>query len=247
MAILEPISWAAIGLSEPDRHAMWSQVSRQLRAIGFDQPGLVVDKPFFDRTFPTQPDLLGHVVSADWEKHFGYSNSDEYTGVSMASSMGYDTYVAPELLLKQDLPAEARVGIGELYEYGLVRGWTTPTRNMANNSVTIFLLATSCDGDEFDRLLEENRSSLRASIAFLLEGRDLRKRAEQEPHGVVSKREKECLTWAALGYSTKQISARLKLSDATVAEYLASAARKLGAANRAQAVARALLLNLVQP
>ena len=176
------------------------------------------------------------------------TNSDEYTGVSAASSVGRNTLMNPEVLLASDLSFDIKQGIGELYECGLVRGWTTPVRNLKAKNVAILLLATSDDGSDFDRLLDEHRRSLQMCVSFLIEGRVVRKRVGAvEPRALLSARERECLSWASLGFSSKQISDRLKLSEATVNEYLSSAATKLGATNRAQAVARAVMLEMVDP
>ena len=86
------------------------------------------------------------------------------------------------------------------------------------------------------------------AVAFLAEALDLRNRIEAaEPRALLSRRERESLSWAALGMSNKQISDKLKLSDATVSEYLTNAAKKLGATNRARAVARAVMMDLIKP
>jgi DNA-binding CsgD family transcriptional regulator len=63
----------------------------------------------------------------------------------------------------------------------------------------------------------------------------------------LSPRQRECLLWASLGLSTKQIAARLELSQPVVNEYLGLAKRKLGCATRAHAVARAVTLGLIEP
>jgi DNA-binding CsgD family transcriptional regulator len=63
----------------------------------------------------------------------------------------------------------------------------------------------------------------------------------------LSPRQRECLLWASLGLSTKQIAARLTLSEPVVHEYLGAAKRKLGCATRAHAVARAVTLGLIRP
>lgn len=63
----------------------------------------------------------------------------------------------------------------------------------------------------------------------------------------LSPRQRECLIWVARGLSTKQVADRLMLSEPVVNEYLQSAKRKLGCSTRTHAVARALLLNLIQP
>jgi DNA-binding CsgD family transcriptional regulator len=63
----------------------------------------------------------------------------------------------------------------------------------------------------------------------------------------LSPRQRECLLWTSLGLSTKQIAARLTLSEPVVNEYLNTAKRKLGCATRAHAVARAVTLGLIKP
>ena len=73
---------------------------------------------------------------------------------------------------------------------------------------------------------------------------DRDKTARFDPHDLAP-REKECLLWVGLGKTTKEIADRLKLSDPTVDEYIASAMRKLGATSRTQAVA--MLLNAGLP
>jgi DNA-binding CsgD family transcriptional regulator len=64
---------------------------------------------------------------------------------------------------------------------------------------------------------------------------------------VLSPRQRECLLWASRGLSTKQIAARLGLSEPVVHEHVGAAKRKLGCATRSQAVARAVRLDLIVP
>jgi LuxR family quorum sensing-dependent transcriptional regulator len=61
-----------------------------------------------------------------------------------------------------------------------------------------------------------------------------------EKRTMLTAREREVLTWAAHGKSASQISETLSISKRTVDEHTQTAARKLGAANRTQAVAIAL-------
>ncbi|HXV29331.1 MAG TPA: LuxR C-terminal-related transcriptional regulator [Sinorhizobium sp.] len=61
----------------------------------------------------------------------------------------------------------------------------------------------------------------------------------------LSSREIECLRWAAAGKSSDEIAIILGISAYTVASYFKSAARKLDAVNRMQAIARAMRLKLI--
>lgn len=63
----------------------------------------------------------------------------------------------------------------------------------------------------------------------------------------LSPRERECLLWLAAGLRNDRIAERLGIATATVALHLARARRKLGAATREQALAKALSLGLLAP
>lgn len=63
--------------------------------------------------------------------------------------------------------------------------------------------------------------------------------------GVLTRRERECLQWCAEGKTSWEISQILSISQHTADWYLASAARKLAAANRLHAVAEALRRGLI--
>lgn len=54
----------------------------------------------------------------------------------------------------------------------------------------------------------------------------------------LSKRERQCLYWAAVGRSTKQIASALAIAPDTVNDHIVAAMRKLGARTRAEAVTR---------
>jgi DNA-binding CsgD family transcriptional regulator len=58
-------------------------------------------------------------------------------------------------------------------------------------------------------------------------------------------REIDCLRWCGQGKTNWEIGQILGLSERTVEHYLSRANRKLGTANRTQAVARARKLDLI--
>lgn len=60
-------------------------------------------------------------------------------------------------------------------------------------------------------------------------------------------REVECLSWAAMGKTTWEISRVLEISVHTVIYHLRNAAAKLGAVSRQQAIARAIDVGILQP
>ncbi len=60
-------------------------------------------------------------------------------------------------------------------------------------------------------------------------------------------REFECLYWLSRGKTTAEISPLLKISERTVNFHIANICEKLGAANRTQAIAKAVSLKLIDP
>ncbi len=63
--------------------------------------------------------------------------------------------------------------------------------------------------------------------------------------GPLSRREIECLHWAAAGKTTTEMAQILDLSEYTVNHYLSRATRKLDSVNRVQTIAKALRAGLI--
>lgn len=59
-------------------------------------------------------------------------------------------------------------------------------------------------------------------------------------------RERQCLMWTGAGKSTSEIARILELSEHTVNQHIATCGQKLGAANRTQAVAKAIRLRVIE-
>ena len=72
------------------------------------------------------------------------------------------------------------------------------------------------------------------------------KTPSKQTEQALSARERECLIWTASGKTSADIASILKLSEHTVNHYLSSACHKLGAVNRAHAVAKALRSGLFE-
>lgn len=70
---------------------------------------------------------------------------------------------------------------------------------------------------------------------------------EQQADVVLTKRENESLLWAAEGKTTWEISQILNCSERTVFFHLNNATKKLDAANRYQAISKAILLGYIKP
>ncbi|NDV88230.1 hypothetical protein GTW51_16135 [Aurantimonas aggregata] len=75
-----------------------------------------------------------------------------------------------------------------------------------------------------------------------------RLRHAPDPHAPsLSRREIECLSWLMHGKRVKDIAFQLNLSSAAIELYVKNARTKLKARTREQAIARAIMLGLLQP
>lgn len=67
-----------------------------------------------------------------------------------------------------------------------------------------------------------------------------------EDGAILTRRERQCLLWTSVGKTSWETAQILEISQHTADWYIASAIRKLGAANRTQAVAEAIRLGLIR-
>ncbi|MEM6387558.1 MAG: LuxR C-terminal-related transcriptional regulator [Pseudomonadota bacterium] len=82
------------------------------------------------------------------------------------------------------------------------------------------------------------------ALAHILHGH-FERRSECSDAPALSPREMECLKWVAEGHSSKMIAERMGLKTHTTNEYIANARKKLGAASRSEAAARAVRFGLI--
>lgn len=128
--------------------------------------------------------------------------------------------------------------LDEATEYGMPNGLCVPIFGLRG-----FQSAVTLAGGDIDLSAQARASIHLASIythgraRVLLEAE---KRNSKLRPIALSGRERECLTWAAAGKSSWEISQILCLSENTVTGYLKAAAKKLGCVNRTQAVAEAI-------
>lgn len=145
---------------------------------------------------------------------------------------------------RRDLSAIESKAWHYLADFGLIEGFTVPV-----HSPGYFGFVTVV-GDKNDRGWARRIETQAERLLFLThvfheatrERFPLFIEAEETP---LSTRERECLRWAAAGKTTEEVAVILGLSHETVRVYFKRAMRKLGATNRAQAVARACSAQLL--
>lgn len=143
---------------------------------------------------------------------------------------------------EQPLTSAEREVWSSAFAWGWKNGYVLPLHGPGGYFATVSMASMEPDLD----LRPEQRAYLQM-IATLAHERclvlaDLA--APDEARGLMSARELECLRWVAAGKTDWEISVILSISAATVKFHVDGARKKLHARNRAQAVARLVLLGL---
>ncbi|MCP3471449.1 LuxR family transcriptional regulator [Bradyrhizobium sp. CCGUVB1N3] len=126
-------------------------------------------------------------------------------------------------------------------DFGMVDGVVVPVASAAGRMGQVWF-----GGREFD--LPEYKLPALHLMAHYAFDRLLRlKGVPSQPEHPLSPREREVLTFVALGMTSAAIAARLSITERTVIAHIAHCCRKLGAATRTQAVAIAVRDGIIQP
>ena len=135
----------------------------------------------------------------------------------------------------------------------LVHGVSRPQR--ANEIETLFVFSSpgvsisTSDSACIDLLLPHLHSTYLRVQSFERELGEPRLRTPPAQSGYstasISEREEQVLCWVREGMSNQEIGVQLRISPLTVKNHVQKILRKLGATNRAQAVARAMSMNLL--
>lgn len=133
-----------------------------------------------------------------------------------------------------------------LADFDLVQGFTIPIHAPGHfGFVTVV-------GESHDRVWARRADANVAPLLFLSHvfHEAARERfpesLEASEDSRLSSRERECLCWVAAGKTNDEVATILGLSHDTVKVYLKRTMRKLGATSRAQAVARAYCVGLLE-
>lgn len=136
--------------------------------------------------------------------------------------------------------ARARQVMNEAPAFGLDEGFAVPIYTTHGFQAAVTFSAKRLDLDPKARSALHLVGIYAHNAARAIIVGDPRRRRRK-----LSNREVECLKWASAGKSSWEISAILAISERTTNQYIASAALKLNAVNRTQAVAEALRLKII--
>ncbi len=179
------------------------------------------------------------VIASRWPPEFfmlyienDYARFDPLIRRSIQSSMPFEWHV--DFYRSDGNPRVAEI-MRRAADAGVKHGYFVPIHGPKGYEGCV-----SMAGNKLD-LTVQDRSAVHLMALYAFDRmRSLRGNMPADKKIVLTAREREVLSWVAAGKSAAQISQALKISKRTVDEHSQTAARKLGAANRTQAVAIAM-------
>ncbi|MBB5517808.1 helix-turn-helix transcriptional regulator [Amphiplicatus metriothermophilus] len=244
---LDPIDILSIA-NDNSLDGAWRAFSGRLKAAGFESCGFMIADRDVDAPLG-HPDtkLFGVVVSESYlkaarENRALQARARPYRLIRRAARPV--TYLR-EADLAGASPAERALAAEVNSAFGL-KGWAlAPVHDGARRLFALGWWERTSQADARALWAAEGRSFVLAATYFCESIRALVAAEADAPR--LSPREMECLLWAGAGKTTMEIADLLGVADGTVEEYFSRAAKKLGAATRAQACVKAVLRGLIRP
>lgn len=186
----------------------------------------------------------------DWWAHYqaqGYMRIDPVVQHTLGHyTLPLDWHeISPESYAASD---QVRRFLSEAGDFGLVSGVSFPVQG-PNGECALLSLATSDTHTKARGRIAEAMPFTQLLAGYIHEAgrRIFSDKVVTLRRTVLTQREKDCLLWAAEGKTSAETAMILNISERTVLFHLQNAATKLDVSNRAQAVARAVVLGYITP
>ncbi len=136
--------------------------------------------------------------------------------------------------------------MAESTDFGLSSGISLPVHS-PNGEFAMLSFASDRPADENESRIEQLNPQL-MMLAYHIHEASMRIfRTGSESIADLTRREKECLLWAAEGKTADETSMILHISESTVRFHLNNAAKKLNVHTRRHAIARAICTGVITP
>ena len=227
------------GIAEqPDVDSMLGELRRVVGEFGFES-FLLTGVPDPGRR------IDGYIMLSGWNETWldRYVSQDyvQIDPVARRLQNASDPFVWSEIIAGLDLDGAAAQVMDEAASIGMRDGLCVPLYDLDGRRSVLSMAAHHIDLSAADKgVLHLVAMYAQNRIRDLVD-----RQAVRVARALLSPRERECLQWTAAGKTSWEIAAILRLSQNTTDGYIASATRKLGAANRTQAVAEGIRRGII--
>jgi DNA-binding CsgD family transcriptional regulator len=224
-----------------DSNELDASILRFLQATGFDLYGLLVIQDDFSRANSATVLSTLHNTPAAYHAEWVESGvADPVCQQAKRSTApfvyGPDTYLEAGAMARWERQAQ----------FGFAHGICSTFHLPGNLHITFGIdrfRSLPHEVEELEQLVM--RSHLFATFVQSAALALLPVKPDQASRPTLSRREMECLQWAAEGKTAWETGMILKIAEGSVAKVMASAIRKLDCATKSQAVVKALRLGLI--
>lgn len=228
----------------PNTEALSAHIERIIRPLGIDYWFYAVDLPLVNE----HPDQLRiGTYPEEWVTHYF---TMDYIGIDPVISHCHDhatpvSWEEAQLHHRRILdPHLQRVRhlFGEAREFGLRQGVSVPLHGPGVSWGLMSFSSRTLSARDFEAILPD----LHLLSHFVHEAaRQFLRTRTPAPLPALTRRERECLSWAAEGKTSWEIGQLLNISERTSIFHLQNATHKLGVSGRQAAIARAISLGLI--
>lgn len=154
----------------------------------------------------------------------------------------------PLIWHRKHFPGEASQLYEESVAHGISTGVATALRGVGQSRAMMISVANGATyNPKLQTWLTETMPTIQLLASYAYEAINRIEETSASAEIGLTRRENECLHWAAAGKTSWEISRILSCAEATVNFHFRNVIHKLGVSNRRQAVARALSLGLLKP
>jgi DNA-binding CsgD family transcriptional regulator len=222
--------------------AVWKTVEGAFAAIGF--PWICYVGPTFSGG-ASLPHLMSNVptdVAERWysEKLYSFDPS------VLRANRSTETFLSGAEFLSADSTHAAILRFySDLRDIGSRSAFVIPLWSFGQSAPGFVEIGSNHTADQFHALLRVVGREALLVAQFAKEAMIFHQTPFQGSDVCLTAREKECLKWLAVGLRNERIAEVIGIAPATVKLHLFNARRKLGAATREAAVARAVSARLI--
>lgn len=225
----------------------WDLITRTAAELGYHSVDYGLAS--LRSAMPQRPDdftILHHLSTFDWAEQYAERQYQLHDRMTRTALQRLTPYSYAEIWSRPYESERQREMENDIVAHGVRSGLNVPLHGPGQTFAALSLGSQLDDAER--RRLEAETLPVVYLIAALFNQRMQQLLGPPGPaHGGLSGRERECLLWAARGKTAWETSIILSVSESAVKKYLATAAAKLGARTRTQAVAQAIRQGLIRP
>jgi LuxR family transcriptional regulator, quorum-sensing system regulator BjaR1 len=185
--------------------------------------------------------VLAKKLPAEWFEIYTGNNYDRVDPVMKMCRQSINPFEWSEAPFDPASEPGAAEVMNRATDFGMSRGFSIPIHGLSGYQAMVSLGGVHLD------LNPRSKPALHLMAMYGFERIRRLLDSRPAPEARLTRREREAISWAALGKSAWEIGEILHITQRTAEEHLAVAARKLGAANRTHAVAIAIWRNIIAP